>query len=267
MNKTQVSNYIKTNNINKNEENLKDLNRKINQINSNIIHYQKLYNSIKENENSNPKNNFSEDIYILNFNNNFKKKKKFPYSHIKIIKQLNQINHHIFTEGNINDCNEPKNFRDKYNFIINSFRNSHNNLKTIDPKRIYFSKDKDKILNNIIQKEKNNNFSEKNFENNNQMEENKHEDNSLNKLSIKNNKRIKVDFEHYAINNYIYKNPVLYKLNNKSKLPLIKTLITNNIGGPKDFSELIPQKKFNKNNFYNNYIKSKLLPKLSKQQN
>lgn len=284
MNKKEILNDILNKNIIEKEGDLKFINRKINQINNNIINYQHLYKLLKENGyETKKKNSFNEDINNINikidFNTIYKKKRRMPRSHIKIIDQMKEINQHFLTDEKINSKNEYKKFKDKYNDIINSVKPvdnvdtitnlKNNTLEKNKTNRLFLAKQKDTLKRNLSQRQvkiQNQKYLEKNIFNSNNK--NIGINNYSNKTN-KTNKRIRIDFSQYAFNNYNFKNPRLLILNknnklySNTKLPILKNLSNKSIKEPKVLSDYIPQntKLFNlKHNFYNYYIRNKLLP-------
>ena len=268
MNKNELLNELLKNNPIEKLEDLKFINKKLNQINNNITKYQQLYNLIKENENNN---------INLNFKSLFKKKMKIVNPRINLINQINQITSHYQVEEKTVNTKEHKLFKEKYNEVINSFNHIDTNTnidnKNNKNKNIYFPQvpheiEKRKLVNSFSQKLKRININ--NINNMNSLDninlilayrDNKASSPNIN--SYTNTQTIKVGFGDYAFGSTNFKNPRIYPLNYyKTKANTSKTLCSNK---PKILSDLIPQntKKFKlKNDFYHFYKGQKLFPKL-----
>ena len=268
MNKNEILNGLLKNNPIEKLEDLKYINKKLNQINNNINKYQHLYNLIKENENNN---------LNLNFKSLFKKKKKIVNPRLKLINQINHIASHYQVEEKTVNNKEHKLFKDKYNEVINSFSHidTNTNLDNKKNKKIYFPQvshenEKRKLVNSYsvkLKKNINKINNMKSMNNNNfilSYQDNKASSPNIN--SYTSTQTIRVGFGDYAFGSTICKNPRLYPLNYyKTRLQTFKTLNSNSIHKPKILSDLIPQntKKIKlKSDFYNYYKGQKLFPKL-----
>jgi len=269
MNKNEILNDLLKNNPVEKLEDLKFINKKLNQINNNINKYQHLYNLIKENENNN---------LNFNFKTLFKRKKKIFNPRMNLVNQINYLASHYQVEEETVSNKEHKLFKDKYNEVINSFSHidTNTNVDNKKNKKIYFPQvphenEKRKLVNSYSQKLKkfkiNNIKSMNNIGNNNFIlayRDNKSSSPKVNSYTT--TQTIRVGFGDYAFSSTNCKNPRIYPLNfYKTKLQTSNTLSSNNINKPKILSDLIPQntKKFKlKSDFYNYYKGQKLFPKL-----
>ena len=125
MNKNEILNDLLKNNPIEKLEDLKFINKKLNQINNNINKYQHLYNLVKENENNN---------INFNFKSLFKKKKKIINPRMYLINQINHIASHYQVEEKTISNKEHKLFKDKYNEVINSFNHIDTNTNIVNNK-------------------------------------------------------------------------------------------------------------------------------------
>ena len=270
MNKNEILNNLLKNNPIEKLEDLKFINKKLNQINNNITKYQQLYNLMKENENNN---------INFNFKTLFKKKKKIINPRLYLINQINHIASHYQVEEKTVNNKEHKLFKDKYNEVINSFNHidTNTNIDNKKNKKIYFPQvphenEKRKLVNSHSQNLKkfniNNINNMKSMNNNNNFilayRDNKASSPNIN--SYTSTQIIRVGFGDYAYGSSYCKNPRLYPLNYyKTKMQTFKTLSSNSTNKPKILSDLIPQntKKIKlKSDFYNYYKGQKLFPKL-----
>ena len=271
MNKNEILNSLLKNNPIEKLEDLRFINKKLNQINNNINKYQHIYNLIKENENNN---------INFNFKSLLTKKKKIVNPRINLINQLNHIASHYQVEEKTENNKEHKLFKDKYNEVINSFNHLDTNTGIDNKinKKKYFPQvphenEKRKLVNSYSQKLKkfninniNDLISMKNNNNNLILAYRDNKASSPNINSYTTTQTIRVGFGDYAYGSIYCKKPRLYPLNYyKTKLQTFKTLSSNHNNKPKILSDLIPQntKKIKlKSDFYNYYKGQKLFPKL-----
>ena len=255
----------------------KFVNKKIKQINNNIINYKYYSNLLNEDKNIN--NNISEDTndFIFNFNNKHKKRTIKESPRIKIIKQIKQLYHYNFQDDKFSFYKKHQNFLDNYNKIIKSISptsstNNSNNNKLINLSQVsnlnkkFFSYEKKKKLINF----RNNSFNTINkrihFNSSNKI--NNINLKQIDSSNINKIKKMKIKFANYALNENNFKHPKIYILNNNKKklnqkLSMPNSLSTKNIIKPKNLSNLIPYNTNNiklKNNIYNYYIGMRSLP-------
>ncbi len=234
-------------------------------VSNDILSFQHYLNLLKGRDLS-----YSLELNLNELTNSFKKQKTSP-AYIKIRKDLNQINSHIYNGKNRyrqntfnNTTQSNKKFMDKFNIIINSSSyvpqddnkcdknkmNKNNiitSLKDNHEIKTYRRREK-RIIKDIDNGQENN---EKEAMRNNTVE------NISNSQITKT--RTKFGYGNYAFPYINYNHPQYYKLNNisKEKLPPIENpnIIKNR--EPNDLSKSIPfdtKKKQIKNNFYNYYI-------------
>ena len=248
-------------------------NKKFLDVSNDILSFQHYLNLLKGRDLS-----YSLEFDLNDLTNSFKKQKTSP-AYIKIRKDLNQINSHIYNakhryrQNTFNNTTQNnKKFMDKFNIIINSSSyvpqdddkcsknkmNKNNILKSLKDNHIIksYRKKEKRIIKDTDNGQENN---EKEAMRNNTAENISNDQ--------KNKTRIKVGYGSYAFPYINYNHPQYYKLNNifKEKLPPIDPKIIKN-RKPNDLSESIPfdnKKKQIKNNFYNYYIGLRIKHKFS----
>lgn len=234
-------------------------------VSNDILTFQHYLNLLKGRDLS-----YSLEFTLNDLANSFKKQKTSP-AYVKIRKDLNQINSHIYNVKNRyrqntfnNTTQSNKKFMDKFNIIINS----SSYVPQDEDKLSKNNKNKDNIImslkdNHIIKqykkKEKRIIKDPDNGQDNNEKEDMRN--NTVENISNNqiNKTRIKFGYGNYAFPYINYNHPQFYKLNNifKEKLPPIENPNINKKRKPNDLSESIPfdnKKKQIKNNFYNYYI-------------
>ena len=251
------------------ENKLKIKNKDFNKINFlNFQHYYDLIKKLKK-ENININSDFIENISNINYS--YKKRRISPLS-IKIRKEIEQISHHIYKDKNKNkEKSEPyKKFIDKYQHIINSLNSVSPSMQSSTNR-----KDENCLIKNIyyiLEKEKNKKKNKLSLSINKGKLRNNTVDSIIHKNE--NKKRIKIEYENYALNNINLNHPQFYILNThynnginskyKERLPLIETSNGPNIfkyRRTRDLSCFIPfnaQKRKVRDNFYSYYIGMKL---------
>jgi len=246
-------------------------NRNFIDINNDILKFQHYINLLKAHKGRDM--NYDLELYLNDLTDLFRKQ-SISQTYVKIRKDINQINSHIYNYKNksiLNDFNnttqDNKRFIDKFNIIINSssyipknkiIKNSEiMSLKVTHPINSYRKKEKNKYIKIKIKS------INKDINKRNKME--KIRNNTTNNISDKkiNKTRIKVGYGNYAFPNINYNHPQYYKLNNisKEKFPPIICPNINKKRKPNDLSESISfdnKKNEKKFNFYNYYIGLKL---------
>ena len=250
---------------------LKIKNKDLNKINFlNLQHYFDIIKKLQK-ENINISTDFIDNF--ISMDNAFKRQKFSPFSR-KIRNDIKQISHHIYDKNSTNNNKDNndinKRFIDQYKYIINSYNsvspslNQKNtylsyekNLKNHKiPIKVYYFKDKDKNNANKLSK----NVNRDTIRNNTVDSISHYNDNK---------KRIKFEYENYALNNINYNHPQIYILNSnfnstthlKERLPLIEAPNGFKYRKSGDLSYLIPyntKKRKVRDNFYSYYIGMKL---------
>ena len=250
---------------------LKIKNKDLNKINFlNLQHYFDIIKKLQK-ENINLSTDFIDNF--INMNSTFKKQKFSPFSR-KIRNDIKQISQHIYDKNSTNDNKDNndinKRFIDQYKYIINS---SSSVIPSVKQKNTYFSNEKN--LKNHKIPIKVYYFQDKDKSNANKLSKNVNGDtirnNTVDSISHYNGnkKRIKFEYENYALNNINYNHPQIYILNSnfnstahiKERLPLIEAPNGFKYRRSGDLSYLIPyntKKRKVRDNFYSYYIGMKL---------
>ena len=248
---------------------LKIKNKDFNKINFlNLQHYFDIIKKLQK-ENINLSTDFIDNF--IGLSNSFKKQKFSPFSR-KIRNDIKQISQHIYDKNSSNNNKDNndinKRFIDQYKYIINpsisvspslkqknTYLSSEKNLRNHKiPIKVYYLQDKDK--NNVNKLSKN-------------VGGDKIRNNTVDSISYDNKKRIKFEYENYALNNINYNHPQIYILNSnfnstahiKERLPLIEAPNGFKYRRSGDLSYLIPyntKKRKVRDNFYSYYIGMKL---------
>lgn len=250
---------------------LKIKNKDLNKINFlNLQHYFDIIKKLQK-ENINISTDFIDNF--ISMNNTFKKQKFSPFSR-KIRNDIKQISHHIYDKNSTNNNKDNndinKRFIDQYKYIINS---SSSVSPSLNQKNTYLSYEKN--LKNHKIPIKVYYFQDKDKNNANKLSKNVNRDrirnNTVDSISHYNDnkKRIKFEYENYALNNINYNHPQIYILNSnfnstthlKERLPLIEAPNGFKYRRSGDLSYLIPyntKKRKVRDNFYSYYIGMKL---------
>ena len=250
---------------------LKIKNKDLNKINFlNLQHYFDIIKKLQK-ENINISTDFIDNF--ISMNNAFKRQKFSPFSR-KIRNDIKQISHHIYEKNSTNNNKDNndinKRFIDQYKYIINS---SSSVSPSLNQKNTYLSYEKN--LKNHKIPIKVYYFQDKDKNNANKLSKNVNRDtirnNTVDSISHYNDnkKRIKFEYENYALNNINYNHPQIYILNSnfnstthlKERLPLIEAPNGFKYRKSGDLSYLIPyntKKRKVRDNFYSYYIGMKL---------
>ena len=250
---------------------LKIKNKNLNKINFlNLQHYFDIIKKLQK-ENINISTDFIDNF--ISMNNAFKRQKFSPFSR-KIRNDIKQISHHIYEKNSTNNNKDNndinKRFIDQYKYIINS---SSSVSPSLNQKNTYLSYEKN--LKNHKIPIKVYYFQDKDKNNANKLSKNVNRDtirnNTVDSISHYNDnkKRIKFEYENYALNNINYNHPQIYILNSnfnstthlKERLPLIEAPNGFKYRKSGDLSYLIPyntKKRKVRDNFYSYYIGMKL---------
>ena len=238
----------------------------LNQMND-FINFQNYYNVLKKYKDYNFILN-EDTIENLTNANNLYPHQKNSSSYVKLRKELKKLCTHVYSDSINKDITNKKNFKENFNYILNSVKPFNLKSKTRNKKifklnryqiKSYFRPNKENTINeNFCFRKKTPKY-------------NKSESNEININNSKNEKRrIKFEYENYALNNTYFNHPQIYILTNNNnssnlneKLPPIDNLNSKKFYFKKsaDLSTFIPyntkQLKM-RNNFYNYYIGMKL---------